>query len=134
MLSAWDGARTGTASEEDFARAVQAIAALGICSRTPAAGELSDMYATLCDGRGALPLRRLLEPLDVVAGVIERRLRGIECRSWPEIDKWADETYNWYIAGRELRRNPATWRDAPGARGRNLYEEDRKASPRGRRV
>ena len=32
---------------------------------------------------------------NVISNLIERRLKGIRCRTWLEIDKWADETYNW---------------------------------------
>ena len=126
VLVAWDTQRSYTASQADFRRAAQALAALGIASRTPTDAELDAMYEGLCDGRRVLPLARLLEPLDVVAGLIERKLRGIEVRSWSEIDKWADQTYDWYTAARSLRRNPACWRDAPNSRGRNLFDADRK--------
>lgn len=118
--------QVGTASLVNFRQAAQALAVLGICARTPTNAELDAMYSELCNGRAALPLPRLLEPLDAAAGLIELRLRGIRTRTWAEIDKWADETYNWYTASRELRRNPATWRDAPSSRARNLFANDRE--------
>jgi hypothetical protein len=113
VLSAWDTQRSFSASKLDFIRAAQALGAVGICSRTPTTAELDAMYEGLCEGRARLPLARLLEPIDVVAGLIEKRLRGIECRTWDEIDKWADETYNWSASQRldpapspELQRDP----------------------------
>ena len=126
VLRAWDSMRQGTASRASFRQAAQALAALGICERTPTNLELDGMYDALCDGQSALPLPRLLEPLNAAAGLIELRLKGIRTRTWREIDKWADETYNWYVASRELRRNPAAWRDAPNSRARNLFAADRE--------
>eukprot|EP00966_Prymnesium_polylepis_P137867 3186169-Prymnesium_polylepis.2 len=132
VLVAWDVQRSGTASRAGFRQAAQALAALGICARAPTNAELDAMYTALCEGQSMLPLARLLQPLDVAADLIERRLQGIQCRTWREIDKWADETsgptnaYNWYTAARELRRNPAMWRDAPSSRTRNLFDADRQ--------
>ena len=54
-------------------------------------------------------LARLLEPLDAVDSLIEQRLRGVQCRTWLELDKQleaSDESYEWYTAGRALRRAP----------------------------
>ena len=125
VLVAWDSGRKGTASRVAFHQAAQALAALEICCRTPTTAELDSMYDMLCEGGRPLRLARLLGPLSVASELIERRLRGVQCRTWAEIDKWADETYNWYIAGRHLRRSPVTWRDAPSSRQRNIFDADR---------
>lgn len=37
----------------------------------------------------------------------------------------ADQSYNWYVAARSLRRNPAAWRDAAALRGEDAFEADR---------
>jgi len=60
--------------------------------------------------------------------MVERRLRGLEARTWLEIDKLADQSYDWYCAARAMRRSAATWRDAPAARGEDLYADDRRPS------
>ena len=67
-------------------------------------------------GSKRLRLARLLEPLDAINALVRQRLTGVECRNWMELDKWADQSYNWYVAGRALRRSPEVWRDAAASR------------------
>ena len=95
VLVSWDEQRCGTCSSEDFQRAAQALAALGVCARQPTALELDSMFELLAERAGRLRLSRLLEPLDAINALVKRRLTGVECRNWLELDKWADQSYNW---------------------------------------
>ena len=77
-------------------------------------------------GNKRLRLARLLEPLDAINALVRQRLTGVECRNWMELDKWADQSYNWYVAGRALRRSPEVWRDAAASRDTaDLFGADR---------
>lgn len=125
VLDAWDVQRRGSCSAEEFRRAAQALAALGICSRQPSELELDSMFELLAEGRSRLQTSRLLEPLDAINALVARRLAGIECRTWLELDKWADQSYSWYVAGRQLRSNPSMWRHAASSRGVDPFHADR---------
>ena len=106
---------------------MQALAALGHCTRQPSTLELDSMFELLAEGRGRLRLLRLLEPLDAISALVARRLAGIECRTWLEMDKWADQSYSWYVAGRQLRSSPRMWRHAASSRGEDPFHADRSA-------
>ena len=42
-------------------------------------------------GSRRLRIARLLEPLDAINALVRQRLTGVECRTWMELDKWADK-------------------------------------------
>ena len=52
-----------------------------------------DVLAEPSSGRLRLP--RLLEPLDAISALVRRRLDRVAVRTWLEMDKWADHSYNW---------------------------------------
>ena len=129
VLAAWDEQRKGSFDRMAFRQAAQALAALGRCVRPPSHAELDSMFEVLARGRQTVPLSRLLEPLDAIDSLIAQRLRGVESRTWLELDKQleaADESYEWYTAARALRRAPDLQRDAPSAHLANLFADDRK--------
>ena len=128
LLSAWDEQRVGSCSRDAFRRAAQALAALGVCVRAPTRAELDAMFDVLAGGQPRLRIARLKQPLDAIAAALVYRLSGIEHRSWLEIDRWADASYDWYMAARALRRNPGAWREAAAARKADPYAADRLPS------